>query len=111
MFKALLTKRAILDQTTDWEQSVSLLINELGVSSFPVQGREQAPGVKPEAQRCNTSQRFSTLEVYEHTQRVGLVCGAGERRATRRNMPRVAPSAKGGTAQRTAASSLPPPAL
>ena len=29
-------KSSILDQTSDWEQSVSLVINELGVSSFPV---------------------------------------------------------------------------
>lgn len=43
-------KSAHLDQTTDWEQSVSLVINELGVSSFPEQGL--VPALCPEAQLC-----------------------------------------------------------
>lgn len=43
-------KSAILDQTTDWEQSVSLVINELGVSSFPKKGWGTVPAIRPEAQ-------------------------------------------------------------
>lgn len=56
-----------------------------------------------------TSQCFSPLEFSEHTQQVGLLYGAGECCATRHNMLTVAPSTKGETVQRTAASSLPPP--
>lgn len=51
----------------------------------------------------------SALEFSELTQQVGLRCSAGEGWATRHNMLTVAPSTKEGTAQRTAASSLPPP--
>lgn len=48
-------KTAHLDQTTDWEQSVSLVISELGVSSFQKRNREQGlvPAIRPEAQLCN----------------------------------------------------------
>lgn len=55
------------------------------------------------------SQCFTALKFYDHTQQVGLVCCAGERCATRHNMLTDAPSTKGETAQRTAASSPPPP--
>ncbi len=76
-----------------WEQKVSLLINELGVSSFP----EGGPGVGCMWRLLDIPNRLVSCV----DQGVGWV--------RRRSRPTGAPSTEEGTAQKTAASSLPQP--